>query len=193
MKIPRQNFAQQRSHIARPARFAIAAVTVLLTGAQAPLAGSAETRPAGVTAAPKLAQPAIGGMADQPMPVALENLIANFRKTRMACSTYSFPTGFVIHETKRGETAKTIIQRYWAGLPLKEDILKALISRLNPEVPVKGLSTPFKTGSLLAIPLASEMNAVLFDQPAKSVGEAEDDKRDQALNGNFASGWVKFP
>jgi len=46
---------------------------------------------------------------------------------------------------------------------------------------------------LLAIPLASEMNAVLFDQPAKSVGEAEDDKRDQALNGNFASGWVKFP
>jgi hypothetical protein len=87
-----------------------------------------------------------------------------------------------------------IIRQYWADLPLKEDFLKSVIDRLNPEAPVKNLSSPFKTGTLLAIPSSAVLNAAIFGSPeAKSA--ATEDEREPAFNsdGNFAAGWVQFP
>jgi Tfp pilus assembly protein FimV len=191
----RNDHRQRDVPTAESTRLAIAAVTVFLTCAQVPTSRGADSSPAGAAAAPKVALPANTPAAAQPMPAALEKLITDFRKARTACSTDGVPAGFVSHVTKRGETAKTIIRQYWADLPLKEDFLKALIVRLNPEAPVKSLISPLKTGTLLAIPSITMMNDVMFPSAEKSAGKSAEDEREPVthIDGNFAAGWVRFP
>lgn len=192
----RQYRTQHHAQTAGTARLATVAVILMLNGTQASTARGADTLPAEVTATPKVVRPASSNIETQPMRLAvIEKLITDFRKARTACSTESVPAGFLNHVTKRGETPKMVIRQYWATLPLKEDFLKALLDRLNPGAPVKGLSSPFKPGTLLALPSATALSAIVFDEPGRNTGKTEEDEREAALHGdgNFAAGWVQFP
>lgn len=174
-------------------------MVALLAGMQAPLAGGADAPAAGATTeigtTPKVARPASGTKAAQSMPAALEKLVMDFQKARAACAAENAITGFVSHAAKRGESAKTIIRRYWADLPLREDLLATLVHRLNPEAHSKGTGSAFKTGALLAIPSADFLNTTLFKNPDRNSarsGESNSDSESQG-DGHFAAGWVHFP
>jgi len=174
---------------------AIAAVFSIITGMQASPAHCADPAPAGSTAASTVARAENHTPPPLQMPPALEKLITDFRKARTECSVDSTPPGFVRHITKRGETPKMIIRKYWGDLPLKEDFMRSTLERINPEVSVKGLNNPFKTGTLLAVPPSTLINALLFNYSNNSAGKPlEDEHAVPTLSeGNFAAGWVQFP
>jgi len=174
---------------------AIAAVFSFMTGMQATPALGADPSHAGSTAAPSAVLPVNHTPPARQMPPALEKLITDFRKARNECSADSTPPGFASHIIKRGETPKMIIRKYWADLPLKEDFLRSMLEKLNPEASVKGLSTPLKTGTLLTIPSSTLINALLFNSSNNSFGKPLEDEHAAPTNseGNFAAGWVQFP
>jgi len=175
--------------------FAIAAVFSIITGMQATPALGADPSPAGSTAAPTVARPVNHTPPTQQMPPALEKLITDFRKARTECPVDGTPPGFVSHISKRGETPKMIIRKYWADLPLKEDFLRSILEKLNPEASVKGFSTPLKTGTLLTVPSSTLINALLFNSSNNSFSKPLEDEHAVTTNseGNFAAGWVQFP
>jgi hypothetical protein len=195
MKTLCQHFMQNHAQTLCTARITSAAVVILLAGTQVLPARGADTAPGGSVAPPVAARPAGNSIIAQPMPAALETLIRDFRKARSACAADIIPAGFVSHVTKRGETAKMIIRQYWADLPLKEDFLKALIARMNPETPAKAFSGSLKAGTLLTLPSAAVINAVLFNQPEPGAGKPGESDLQLAPHseGNFAAGWVQFP